>query len=118
MTTGPPGPRARDELTNTDTGVWSVTTEVSRYLLDLDNRRLIRFPGVGSGRYEDDPAIILIEFHYRTDGRWQPLVELLVCRVTEPLSMLCRAEDGSTIPWRSTIVSRIEPTANGTDLGT
>jgi hypothetical protein len=41
-------PETVEELTDTDTGRWQITTVTSLYLLDLDQRWALRIPG-GSG---------------------------------------------------------------------
>lgn len=69
----PKPPTHLDTLVDTMTGTYSVTTEMSTYLLDLDTRALIRVP-------DADNAADL-----RRDGEAVSLVRVQVCNVGLPM---------------------------------
>ena len=85
-------------------GVWLVTTESSRYLLDLDHHWVTRLPGDqahGAGRQ----AVSL-----RGDGQPLQLVALAACRPGMPMLMLVVIrEDGLVTVRRTTPVRAITP---------
>ena len=86
-----PGPGAEDavtrqELTDDDTGRWQVTTETSIYLLDLDQRQVMRVPGAAADHGIDKTApVTYYVASLRADRRFEPLAELILCRLDETM---------------------------------
>lgn len=95
----------RDELTNTSTGRWRVTTEGSAYLVDLDDRTVLRAPGQGSVGVTGD---------LRRDGDPVPLVELALCRRAEQAVMMLDVRGDGVVTLRVTsLVARITRDIHG-----
>lgn len=91
-----------NSLTDNDTGFYLVTTQsLSQYWLDLDQRLLRRRPRAGSAT----------NLMLRRDGESVDLVEVVNCRVGQPLIVLINLNVPSV--WfttrESTAVIRIEP---------
>lgn len=107
---GSPGSEpARLQLTDGDAGRWVVTTQTSRYFLDLDSHQVMRHPGGGSkGRHGWDsgpPSAALL----RGDGDVLPLRSVARCRVGESLVLFLDLRgDGVVTIRQSTQVIAIE----------
>lgn len=99
----PEGSDSPEILQDHDAGVWTVTTRShSRYLLDLDRRRLRRLPGFPTNG--DHPVAQLFG-----DGEWTPLTALVDCAVGSPLLVL-DDRDGVDSYRRSTDIRSIRRT--------
>ncbi len=97
-----------DDLEDIEYGTWEVTTETSQYLIDLSGRRLKRLPGQGLGPSSPTDRVLLLLAELEGDYQWTPLLELLRCRVGEPLVALTDPQDDGSVVYRqSTNVRRI-----------
>ena len=96
-----PAPPSR--LTDADTGRWLITTEASVYLLDLDARQVVRYPGHGAGSTDPGQRAIVV-LGYRTDGRPFDVEAVLACEIGVEMELSVRSTDGLTGLIRSTIV--------------
>jgi hypothetical protein len=67
-------------LDDSDTGVWEVTTETSTYLVDLENGRMIRYPGAADTHIADDGVTVGVN-DLIDDTDWVPLILLAQCQV-------------------------------------
>lgn len=100
------------QLTDGDAGRWVVTTETSRYFLDLDSHEVMRHPGGGHtgrvGRSIGPPSIATL----RGDGDVVALRSVAHCRVGESLVLyLDLRGDGVVTIRQSTQVTAIEAIA-------
>lgn len=81
-----------------DTGVFTVVTHTSTYLIDLSEKTLLRAPGVG--RHEDvswEVSDLL------RDSQDIPLIGVRSCRVGEPAQFwVSAADDPQVRTWRIT----------------
>jgi hypothetical protein len=94
-----------DELADDGDGGWRVLTQTgTRYLLDLDRRRIRRLPAPGA-----------LSTWMRRDGEELHLIELCQCRVGSPLIILVDLQvPGARHTQRtSDQIRRIRPIANG-----
>ncbi|MFW0794731.1 hypothetical protein AAFP30_13050 [Gordonia sp. CPCC 205515] len=83
---------------DTTTGVWTVQTRTSTYLLDFDEMTLLRAPGVGGDDSEDWTVSRL-----RRDSEDIPLLGVKSCRVGESAQFWVRAADDPDVrTWRIT----------------
>jgi hypothetical protein len=87
-----------DFLDDSDTGVWQVTTEVSILVIDLDQGRLIRYPGTAADTHLTDDDGLVVN-HLPDDNEWVPLVLLAQCRVGAPLMAFTGSEESGHY-WR------------------
>ncbi|MGC4932324.1 hypothetical protein ACLQ3C_01370 [Gordonia sp. DT30] len=84
--------------TETATGVWTVQTQTSTYLIDFDEMTLLRAPGVGSTDSADWAVSTL-----RRDSEDIPLLGVKSCRVGESAQFWVRAADDPDVrTWRIT----------------
>ena len=82
----------------TTTGVWTVVTRTSTYLLDFDEMTLLRAPGVG-GTDSEEWAVSQL----RRDSEDIPLLGVKSCRVGESAQFWVRAADDPDVrTWRLT----------------
>lgn len=91
---------ARVQEINPDStsGVWTVQTRTSTYLIDFDEMTLLRAPGVGSTEDEDWAVSTL-----RRDSEDIPLLGVKACRVGESAQFWVRAADDPDVrTWRIT----------------
>ena len=95
------------DIEDTDTGLWQITTETSVYLIDLDHRRFRRIPGAAAGTHRTDDAVLVEVRDLPGDFGWLPLLELLMCRLGEPLLALEGTPDTETTWRQSTLVQNI-----------
>ncbi|MBO0693008.1 MAG: hypothetical protein J2P58_08935 [Acidimicrobiaceae bacterium] len=109
----PPGPSdppepPRRKLTDDDTGRWVVTTQTSRYFLDLDTHEVMRHPGGGKERprgWDGGPSVATL----RADGDVVPLRSVAQCRLGESLVLVLDLRgDGVVTIRQSTQVTAIE----------
>jgi hypothetical protein len=83
---------------NSATGVWTVQTRTSTYLIDFDEMTLLRAPGVGSTEGEEWAVSTL-----RRDSEDIPLLGVKSCRVGESAQFWVRAADDPDVrTWRIT----------------
>lgn len=94
----PPLQEVRDD----GDGRYEIATVTGGYLLDLCQRRLMRFPRTLTTRH--GPATLTFE----VDRRWLPLVELTTCVVGSSMRAIVRI-DGVDQPLRSSMVRSIRP---------
>lgn len=79
-------------------GVWTVTTRTSTYLVDLDEKTLLRAPGVGRS---DEETWEVAEL--RKDSQDIPLLSIRSCAVGEPAQFWVQSVDDPQIrTWRVT----------------
>jgi hypothetical protein len=83
------------DIEDTDIGLWQIT-ETSVYLIDLDGRRLKRIPGAAAGTHGADDAVLVGVRDLTGDFGWMPLLELLMCRLGQPLVALEGTADTET----------------------
>lgn len=90
--------RAQEIQADTTTGVWTVQTRTSTYLLDFDEMTLLRAPGVG---VEDSDEWTVSRL--RRDSEDIPLLGVKSCRVGESAQFWVRAADDPDVrTWRIT----------------
>ncbi|MDL9935886.1 hypothetical protein QSJ18_03925 [Gordonia sp. ABSL1-1] len=90
--------RAQEISPNTESGVWTVVTRTSTYLLDLEEMTLLRAPGVGG---TDDESWTVSAL--RRDSEDIPLLGVKSCRVGESAQFWVRAADDPDVrTWRIT----------------
>ncbi len=83
---------------DTESGVWTVVTRTSTYLLDLDEKTLLRAPGVG-GTGDEEWTVSRL----RRDSEDIPLLGVKSCRVGESAQFWVRAADDPDVrTWRIT----------------
>ncbi|MGU3294600.1 hypothetical protein [Williamsia sp. M5A3_1d] len=83
---------------DTTTGVWTVVTRTSTYLLDFSEMTLLRAPGVG-GSADDSWAVSQL----RRDSEDIPLLGVKSCRIGESAQFWVRAADDPDVrTWRIT----------------
>lgn len=81
-----------------DSGVFTVVTHTSTYLIDLNEKTLLRAPGVGR---HDDQAWEVSEL--RRDSEDIPLLKVKTCSVGEPAQFwVSAADDPDVRTWRIT----------------
>jgi hypothetical protein len=90
-------PAPRQQLTDHDHGRWQVTTETSVYLLDLDQRWLLRIPGAGPHAESQATPVSTL----RHDHQPMPLLQILRCEVGHRMWLLSEPEPDGTIGWRA-----------------
>jgi hypothetical protein len=79
------------ELFDQDCGLWQVITETSLYVLDLEQRWILRTPGAGPRA--SDPGNVVR--HFPHDHRFTPLIRLLTCRIGERMHLLMGRQVGA-----------------------
>ncbi|MEZ5211727.1 MULTISPECIES: hypothetical protein [unclassified Gordonia (in: high G+C Gram-positive bacteria)] len=80
------------------TGVFTVVTHTSTYVIDLDEMTLLRAPGIG--RHDDESWEVSA---LRRDSEDIPLLEVRTCRVGEPAQFWVSAVDDPDVrTWRIT----------------
>ncbi|MCH5642815.1 MULTISPECIES: hypothetical protein [unclassified Gordonia (in: high G+C Gram-positive bacteria)] len=90
--------RVQEIKPDTDSGVWTVVTRTSTYLLDLDDKTLLRAPGVG-GTDDEEWTVSRL----RRDSEDIPLLGVKSCRVGESAQFWVRAADDPDVrTWRIT----------------
>ncbi|MGJ0121210.1 hypothetical protein ACQ7HM_18550 [Williamsia sp. MIQD14] len=83
---------------DTTTGVWTVVTRTSTYLLDFTEMTLLRAPGVG-GSGDESWAVSQL----RRDSEDIPLLGVKSCRIGESAQFWVRAADDPDVrTWRIT----------------
>ncbi len=81
-----------------DGGVFTVVTHTSTYLIDLNEKTLLRAPGVG--RHEDQTWEVS---ELRRDSQDIPLLKVRTCTVGEPAQFWVSAVDDPEVrTWRIT----------------
>lgn len=112
-TTAPARPataRLASETIGTE-GVWEVTTETSRYVIDLDQLRVTRLPHEGAGALTGLRHGPVTVSDLPGDGDSQPLLGVELCTTGMPLVMYVSLpeESGGTrdVARISTLVRRI-----------
>ena len=80
--------RVQEIKPDTESGVWTVVTRTSTYLLDLDEKTLLRAPGVG-GTGDEEWTVSRL----RRDSEDIPLLGVKSCRVGESAQFWVRAAD-------------------------
>jgi hypothetical protein len=74
------------ELFDDDTGRWQITTQTSIYVLDLDQRSTIRFPGAAGDQGIDPQVRAAYPVSVLEDDRQpRPIWLLVQCRVGDPM---------------------------------
>ena len=98
-----PGPRAAEqpvtveELFDDDTGRWQITTQTSIYILDLDQRTLLRIPGAAGDQGLDPETGAAYPVTVLEDDRQpQPIWVMLQCRVAERMYLYTNADSTGT----------------------
>lgn len=79
---------SRGALTESDTGRWQVTTRTSIYIIDLDQRTVLRVPGSSHEHgltHSTVPAYVVRP--HPGDRRPEPLLRLNHCAVGEPMRL-------------------------------
>ncbi len=76
-----------------DSGVFTVITRTSTYLIDLDAMTLLRAPGVGSSEEADGWLISTL----RRDSEEIPLLEVAICETGESAQFWVQASDGPNV---------------------
>lgn len=90
--------RVQEIEPDTATGVWTVQTRTSTYLIDFEDMTLLRAPGVGSTDSEEWAVSTL-----RRDSEDIPLLGVKSCRVGESAQFWVRAADDPEVrTWRIT----------------
>lgn len=90
--------QVREINPETSSGVWTVVTRTSTYLIDFNDMTLLRAPGVGGSRDEDWGVSNL-----RRDSEDIPLLGMKSCRVGESAQFWVRAADDPDVrTWRIT----------------
>ncbi|ACY21684.1 hypothetical protein Gbro_2443 [Gordonia bronchialis DSM 43247] len=90
--------RVQEIKPDTESGVWTVVTRTSTYLLDLDEKTLLRAPGVG-GTGDEEWTVSRL----RRDSEDIPLLGVKSCRVGESAQFWVRAADDPDVrTWRIT----------------
>ena len=90
--------RVQEIKPDTESGVWTVVTQTSTYLLDLDEKTLLRAPGVG-GTGDEEWTVSRL----RRDSEDIPLLGVKSCRVGESAQFWVRAADDPDVrTWRIT----------------
>ncbi|KQR98598.1 hypothetical protein ASG12_09235 [Williamsia sp. Leaf354] len=83
---------------DTTSGVWTVVTRTSTYLLDFSEMTLLRAPGVG-GSTDESWAVSAL----RRDSEDIPLLGVKSCRIGESAQFWVRAADDPDVrTWRIT----------------
>lgn len=96
------------ELTDQHTGRWQITTEASIYLLDLDQRTLLRVPGAGTGVQRAPDGGRVAVANLPSDHQVVPLQQLLHCQVGHSMYLLTEPwPDGSVMVRGTTPVCEI-----------
>lgn len=102
------------ELLDNDAGSFAVTTETSRYLLDLSGRKFRRTPRLAARPLVGDDGARLVLVRHRSDSSWLQLIRLIVCRLAEPMVLVGRHGKAMPSVWVSTLVVAIEEAPRGT----
>jgi len=90
--------RVQEIRPNTESGVYTVITRTSTYLLDFNDMTLLRAPGVG-GTDSEEWAVSRL----RRDSEDIPLLGVKSCRVGESAQFWVRAADDPDVrTWRIT----------------
>ncbi|MGV9825663.1 MULTISPECIES: hypothetical protein [unclassified Gordonia (in: high G+C Gram-positive bacteria)] len=90
--------RVQEIHPDTHSGVFTVVTRTSTYLIDLDEMTLLRAPGVG-GTDSEEWAVSQL----RRDSEDIPLLGVKSCRVGESAQFWVRAADDPEVrTWRIT----------------
>ena len=90
--------RVQEIRPNTESGVYTVITRTSTYLLDFNDMTLLRAPGVGGTEREEWAVSSL-----RRDSEDIPLLGVKSCRVGESAQFWVRtADDPDVRTWRIT----------------
>ncbi|GAB03739.1 hypothetical protein GII30_11895 [Gordonia amarae] len=90
--------RVNEISSGTNSGVWTVVTQTSTYLLDFNEMTLLRAPGVGVSDSEEWAVSRL-----RRDSEDIPLLGVRTCRVGESAQFWVRAADDPDVrTWRIT----------------
>ena len=88
---------SREEISSdTDSGVWTVVTQTSTYLLDFNEMTL---PGTRRGRVRQREWAVS---RLRRDSEDIPLLGVRTCRVGESAQFWVRAADDPDVRWRIT----------------
>lgn len=96
-------PRAQEIRPETDTGVWTVVTRTSTYLLDFGEMTLLRAPGIGAPEHDDPEHREWSVSSLRRDSEDIPLLGVKSCRVGESAQFWVRASDDPDVrTWRIT----------------
>lgn len=93
----------RERLTDSDTGRWLMSTETSRYVIDLDARTITRSPGDGEDALDlrrDDEVVPLLRLNSCERGASAVLLldvrgdGVATLRMTTPVRRITRADAG------------------------
>lgn len=108
-------PQPVDELTDTDTGRWQITTVTSLYLLDLDRREVIRIPSPSGGDHGlDQHTGLRYEIRrFDEDRRSVSLYRIIECVLGERMYLWIDPDEHTVFRVISTPVQQIRrlPTA-------
>ncbi len=92
-------------LYDSDRGVWNVTTQTSRHLIDLSGRTVTRIDGAGAPTADAEYTVSAL----RRDRAPVPLLELVRCEVGAEMELLLRVRDDCVTARRTTSVVAITP---------
>lgn len=96
------------ELTDADSGRWQITTEASIYILDLDQRTMLRVPGAGLGVQRDPAGGPVKVTSLAADHQVVPLYQVVHCQTGESMYLLTEPwPDGSVMVRGTTVVREI-----------